>query len=454
MRRALLASAATLRVLGATAAVLSLSVSGARAEGRQTIEFWYGLTGQLGEVVQNQCKLFNDSQDKYEAVCVAQGGYDKAEQNTIAAYRSHQQPTIVQIYDAGTVNFLLSGAVYPADKFDRDYKLNIDWKSYYPAIRDFYGTSQGTMWSFPYNSSTAVLYWNKDEWKKIGKTEAPKTWDEFGDDLAALKKAGVACPFAHDFDTWPILEQFSAINNVPVATEDNGFKGLDAKLTFNHTIFVDFMKDVKRWVDDGSAKLVTLSGGTNKRDVFASGGCASHLNSIADYSAIKAVAKPDLNFGVAMLPVYKGHERHNSTIGGASLWVMAGKSPAEYEAAAAFIKYVTAPKTGEEYIVDNTGYIPVTTNGEKLVEDNGFYKDPKHAGRERAIESLTASPVGPLTHGIRLGNFTAIRTIVRSELEAAFTGKKDIQTAMDDAVTQGNEVLSRYAQTMRGKTLP
>ena len=222
-----------------------------QAEGRQKIEFWYGLTGQLGDVVQNQCKLFNDSQDKYEAVCVGQGGYDKAEQNTIAAYRSHQQPTIVQIYDAGTVNFLLSGAVYPADKFDQDYKLNIDWKSYYPAIRDFYGTSKGTMWSFPYNSSTAVLYWNKDEWKKIGKTEAPKTWDEFGEDLAALKKAGVACPFAHDFDTWPILEQFSAINDVPVATEDNGFKGLDAKLTFNHTIFVDFMKDVKRWVDDG-----------------------------------------------------------------------------------------------------------------------------------------------------------------------------------------------------------
>ena len=155
-----------------------------------------------------------------------------------------------------------------------------------------------------------------------------------------------------------------------------------------------------------------------------------------------------------MLPVYKGQERHNSTIGGASLWVMAGKSPAEYEAAAAFLKYITAPKTVEEYIVDNTGYIPVTTAGQKVVEETGFYKDPKHAGREVAIASLTASPVGPLTHGIRLGNYTSIRAIVRSELEAAFTGKKDMQAAMDDAVAQGDEVLSRYAQTMRGKTLP
>ena len=455
MRHALLASAAPVLALGLSAAVLAAGTADAAAETRQKFEFWYGLTGQLADVVQNQCKLFNSSQERYEAVCVGQGGYDKAEQNTIAAYRAHQQPTIVQIYDAGTVNFLLSGAIYQADKFDQDYHLNIDWNSYYPAIRDFYGTSQGTMWSFPYNSSTAVLYWNKDAWAKIGKTEAPKTWEDFGADLEALHKAGSDCAFAHDFDTWPILEQFSAINDVPVATEDNGFKGLDAKLVFNHTIFVDLLKQIKGWVDDGSAKIVTLQTGRSKDQAFADGSCASTLNSVADYSQIRALEKPGtIHWGVAELPVFKGHERHNSTIGGASLWVMAGKSKEEYEAAAAFIKYVTAPKTGEEYIVDNTGYIPVTTAGEKILDENGFYKDPRHAGREVAIQSLTASPVGPLTRGIRLGNFTAIRTIVRQELEAAFTGKADVQTAMDDAVAQGNEVLSRYAQTMRGKTLP
>ena len=437
--------------LGVAAA---LSSSGASAEGRQKFEFWYGLTGQLGDVIQKQCDLFNASQDKYEADCVGQGGYDKAEQNTIAAYRAKQQPTVVQIYDAGTLNFMLSGAIYPADKFNEDFKIGIDWSKYYPAIHDFYATSKGTLWSFPYNSSTSVLYWNKDDWAKIGKTTPPRTWQDLGADIEAMKKAGVPCGFAHDFDTWPVLEQFSGINDVPLATEDNGFKGLDAELVFNKTIFVDFMKLVKGWVDDGSAKIVTLQTGKNKDQAFADGSCASIVNSIADYSAILAVEKPGLNFGVAELPVYEGHARHNSAIGGASLWVMAGKSQAEYEAAAAFIKYITAPVTGEQYIVDNTGYIPVTTAGEQILDDNGFYKNPKHVGREVAIQSLTASAVGPLTHGIRLGNFTAIRTIIRSELEAAFTGQKDMQTAMDSAVAQGNDVLRRYQQTMRGKTMP
>ena len=95
--------------------------SAAAAADRTKFEFWYGLTGDLGEVIQKQCQLFNESQDKYEAVCVGQGGYDKAEQNTIAAYRAKQQPTVVQIYDAGTVNFMLSGAIYPAVKFAKDF---------------------------------------------------------------------------------------------------------------------------------------------------------------------------------------------------------------------------------------------------------------------------------------------------------------------------------------------
>lgn len=443
-----------LALLAAASLAAVLASGPASAAERIKFDFWYGLTGPLGEVVQKHCDLFNQSQDKYEAVCTGQGGYDKAEQNTIAAYRAKQQPTVVQIYDAGTVNFLLSGAVVPAPEFAAEHGLAIDWKAYFPAIADYYATSKGEMWSFPYNSSTAVMYWNKDLLAKVGKTEAPKTWEEFGADLVALKAAGVACPFATDFDTWPILEQFSAIHDLPVATRDNGYGGLDAELVFNKTKFADLVKDISAWVKDGEAVIMTQQTGKTKTQGFADGSCAFMLNSIADHSTIGKTAVEGLNWAPAMLPVYEGFQRHNSVIGGASLWVMKGKSAAEYEAAAAFLKYVTAPETGERYIAENTGYIPVTTNGFELLTKEGFYAEPSHAGREIAIASLTASEVGPLTHGIRLGNFTAIRTAIRSELEAAFTGKKDPQVALDDAVAAGNDILRRYEQTFRGVALP
>lgn len=442
-----------LTLLASAVAALALA-SGAEAQERTKFEFWYGLTGKLGDVVQKHCQLFNESQDKYEAVCVGQGGYDKAEQNTIAAYRAKQHPTVVQIYDAGTVNFLLSGAIYPAVKFDKDYGLNIDWKAYFPGIANYYATSAGEMWSFPYNSSSAVFYWNKDTWAKIGKTEAPKTWAELGEDIKAMKAAGVDCGFAFDFDTWPNMEQFSAVNNLPIATLDNGYGGLGAELTVNKTAFVDHMKDYKAWLDAGYARIQNSQVGKTLVQSFSDGTCASTISSIADHATIKSTQVEGLNWGVAMLPVIDASKRTNSMVGGASLWIMEGKSKEEYEAAAAFLKYVTAPDTGEKYIAENTGYIPVTTKGFELLKASGFYDDPRYAGREVAIQSLTASPVGPLTRGIRLGNFTSIRAEMRAELEAAFTGQKDMQTAIDAAVDRGNQILRRYEQTYKGAALP
>jgi sn-glycerol 3-phosphate transport system substrate-binding protein len=442
----------TRTLLLATAATV-LTASMASAEPVK-FEYWYGLTGDLGEVMAEHCRRFNESQDKYEAVCTGQGGYDKAEQNTIAAYRANQHPTVVQIYDAGTVNFMLSGAIYPATEFARDHGIDIDWSAYFPGIANYYATSTGEMWSFPYNSSTAVLYWNKAAWEKIGKTEAPATWAEFGEDLKALKAAGVDCGFAFDFDTWMNLEQFSATNDLPIATLDNGYGGLGAELVFNKTAFVDHMRSYKDWLDAGYAKIQTTQVGKNLVQAFADGSCASTITSIANHGTVKNTQVADLAWDVAMLPVLDAGKRRNSLVGGASLWVMQGKSPAEYEAAAAFLRYVTDATTGETFMVENTGYIPVTTKGFEMLQAAGFYKDPKFAGREIAIASLTASEVGPLSRGIRLGNFTSIRSEIRSELEAAFTGQKDMQAALDEAVERGNQILRRYEQTYRGAALP
>lgn len=441
-------------LLALAASVMAIASGAAQAQERIKFNYWYGLTGDLGEVMEKHCALFNQSQDKYEAVCSGQGGYDKAEQNTIAAYRAKQHPTIVQIYDAGTVNFMLSGAIYPANKFAEDYKLDIDWSAYIPGIANYYATSKGEMWSFPYNSSTAVFYWNKDAWAKIGKSEAPKTWAALGEDLKAMKAAGVECGFAFDFDTWMNLEQLSAINGLPLATNDNGYGGLDAEVVFNKTAFVDHMKLFKDWLDAGYARIQTAQVGKTLVQSFADGSCASTTTSIANHGTIKKTQVDGMNWDVSMLPTLEEGKRTNSIVGGASLWVMEGKSKEEYEAAAAFLKYVTAADTGEKFIAENTGYIPVTMKGFELLKSEGFYADPRYAGREVAIESLTASDVTPLSRGIRLGNFTSIRAEVRSELEAAFTGQKDIQTALDDAADRSNQILRRYEQTYRGTDLP
>lgn len=435
------------------AATLAMSGTASAAE-RVKFDFWYGLTGALGETVANQCKLFNESQDKYEAVCTGQGGYDKAEQNTIAAYRAKQQPAIVQIYDAGTVNFMLSGAVYPANKFAKDYNIDINWSDYFPAIANFFGTSKGELWSLPYNNSTALMYYNKDALAKIGKTEPPATIEDLNDDLKAMKDAGIGCGMALNFDPWVNLEQPSYIHGWAIATKNDGYDGLDAELVFNKTKIVDLVKLEKSWLDNGYAKIMTQQTGKTIVDAFADGTCQFMYTSVADHSNVLKTQKESVHWGVAPLPVYKGTKRLNSAVGGASLWIMEGKSKATYEAVAAFVKYLTNPETGVNYIAHNTGYIPVTKTAFKLLTEQGFYKNPAYAGREVAIASLEASPVTPLSRGVRLGNYTAIRSAFSSELQSIFNGQKDAQAGMDDAVKAGNEILRRYEQTFKGKQLP
>ena len=51
--------------------------------------------------------------------------------------------------------------------------------------------------------------------------------------------------------------------------------------------------------------------------------------------------------------------------------------------------------------------------------------------------------------GIRLGNFDQIRGIIDEELEAVWAGDKDAQTALDSAVTRGNELLRRFEAASR-----
>jgi sn-glycerol 3-phosphate transport system substrate-binding protein len=447
----ILFGAAALAVL-ATPATFDSALAG----GKTKFDFWYGMSGDLSQRVQDVCKRFNDSQQDYEIVCTSQGNYAAAVQNTIAAYRAGQQPTVVQVFDVGTLDLMLSDAYYPASKLMKDNGYNIDWNDYLPGIRGYYATSKGEMYSFPFNSSTALLYWNKDAFQKIGKTEAPATWEEAAEDMKALKAAGYDCPFAFNIsadESWQFLEQFSAVNDQPLATKDNGYGGLDAELVFNKTTFVKYMTDLKSWYDQGLAVIKSKETGEEMVPAFAAGHCQMILTSVGDHGTIGRTADPSMHWSVAELPVYAGVQRKSSLVGGASLWVLAGKKPEEYKAAAAFLNFIAQPEQALFWSTV-TGYIPVTKSGYDYMVEKGFYKDPKYAGREIAIASLTASDELSATHGTRLGGFLQIRNEVANGWQEIFANKVSVQDGIDGMVERGNAILRRFEATYKGKQLP
>lgn len=416
-------------------------------------DFWYGLSGDLSERVQQMCSDFNASQADYEIVCTSQDNYDTNLQNTIAAYRANKQPTIAQIHDAGTLDLMLSGAYLPVGQLMKENGYDIDWKNYFSGIASYFSTSKGELLSMPFNSSTAVIYYNTDALAKIGQP-VPQTWEEVETAARAMKAAGYDCPVAFDpTGVWQWFEQFSAIHNQPIATNGNGFGGLNAELVFNKGKFVDQLTWIKKMYDEGLFVNKSKAAGETPNDAFQNGKCQITSSSVADHGTFSKLAGPSVHWTNTMLPVWAGTDRKNSLVGGASLWTLKGKSPEEYKGAAAFYAFLATPKQAEWWSTV-TGYIPVTNTGFEAMKAKGFYDAAPYKGRELAIQSLTFTPPTENTRGIRLGNYVQIRKEVGDAIASVLFDNVAPQQALDTAVEHGNAILRKFEKTYQGAALP
>lgn len=305
----------------------------------------------------------------------------------------------------------------------------------------------------PFNSSTPMLYINKEHYAAAGLDAFPKTWEQFEENLKKIKASDRDCAYAYAPSTWIDLEQFSMAHGVPIATNNNGYDGLDSEYVYNTTIHVKHMENIKRWYDENLLEIRTSQGGLNARDSFAQGECSHYFGSIASHQAVTNLVDGKFDWEVTMIPVYEGTERKNTVVGGASLWVLSGKSDDEYRGAAEYLKFLATPES-EEFWSTNTGYIPVTKTGFNTLVSKGFYDNAPYKGRELALESLTYTDPGPLTRGIRLGGFIQARSEWSNEVQAALQGDKTMQEALDIAVKRSNAILNKFARTYRGKELP
>ena len=259
-----------------------------------------------------------------------------------------------------------------------------------------------------------------------------------------LKEAGSTCPLTTAWQSWIQLENLSAYHNVPFATKDNGFAGLDTELAFNGPLQVKHIQTLGDWAREG--KFIYAGrrneGGAN----FRAGECALFTESSAGYAGIKSEAEFD--FAVRPLPYWEGVEGapQNTIIGGASLWVLAGHEADEYKGVAEFLNFLSSTDIQAKWHQD-TGYLPITKAAGDKTRADGFYE--ANPGTDIAVIQMTAKEPTANSKGLRLGSFDQIRGIIDEELEAVWSGDKDAQTALDSAVERGNQLLRRFEQANR-----
>jgi sn-glycerol 3-phosphate transport system substrate-binding protein len=428
-------------VAAAVAASLTVVLAEAGAEPIE-LQWWHAMTAVNADRVNKIAADFNASQAAYKMIPVFKGSYAETMNAGVAAYRAGNAPHIIQIFEVGTATMMAAkGAVKPVYQLMAEAGEPFDANAYLPAVTGYYSTADGKVLSLPFNSSTAITYWNKDAFKKAGldPDKAPSTWP---DTLAAAQKlgaAGSACGLTAAWISWTQIEQFSAWHNIPLATKADGLEGADAELEFNNPILAKHVGNLAAAQKD---KSFDYGGRTNEPEgKFLNGECGMIQTSSAAFGNFKAGAKFD--FGMAELPYYpdvKGAPQ-NSIIGGASLWVMGGKKPEEYKGVAKFFTFLS--QTGlQQELHEVTGYLPITKAAYAATKASGFYD--KNPGREIPVLQMTAKPPTENSRGLRLGNLVQIRDIIAEDLEAAFAGKQDAHSALNDAVKRGNNLLRQF----------
>jgi len=432
-------------MMAALAAIGLAAAPSVQAQQRVEIQWWHAMGGVLGERVEELAQKFNASQTKYNVVAVNKGNYDEVINGVIAAYRAKRQPHMVQIYERGFMTMLLSDAIVPVHQLMADNNYKVDWDDFIKPVAGFY-THKGKLMTMPFNSSTPILWYNKDHFEKAGFGKPAATWQEFEKQLYEIKAKGIAecgSALAGDYH-WSLIENYSAINDQPYATKGNGFDGLDTELVFNKTSVVPQVARIKKWLDDGVMQMAGQ--GFSPEQLYTSGKCATFIASTAAHGSVERNAK--INWSATFLPHEQGVTPRNSTIGGATVWVMKGHKPEEYAGVAAFMNFLASTDL-QVWWHQVTGYVPLTNAAYKAAKATGYYD--KGPTREIAVLQLTRGTPTANSVGFRFGNFTQIMFAQRAEFEALVAGKKSAQQAMDDAVRRGNEILRQYEKLNAGK---
>lgn len=426
------------KLLGA-AAVSAMLVSAQGALAATEIQWWHAMGGRLGEKVNEIAALFNAAQTDYEIKPVYKGNYTETMTAAIAAFRAKEQPHIVQVFEVGTATMMAAkGAIYPVYQMMADAKLDWDPDAYLPAVKSYYTDTEGNLLSLPFNSSTPVLWYNKDMLDKAG-LEVPKTWDEMFAAVEPLKAAGAECAFSFGWQSWVMIENYSAWHNLQIGTQENGFAGLNTEFTFNN----DHVANILQRIADGQATGAFKYGGRRGESLpmFLEQKCAMWMNSSAYYGGISKNAK--FNYGQAMLPVDTTvtEQAQNSIIGGATLWVLQGHEKPEYKGVAQFFNFMSSPYVQADWH-QNTGYVPITTAAGELSKEQGFYET--NPGTDTAIQQLSLNQPTPNSKGLRFGNFVQTRDIINEEMEALWAGNKTAKEALDAAAARGNALLRKF----------
>lgn len=401
------------------------------------ISFWHSMGGVNGQAIDTLVEKFNEENEYGIRVNAQyQGAYDDSLNKLKSAQIGNMGADLVQVYEIGTRFMMESGWIIPMQKMvDADH---YDLSAIETNLAAYY-TVDDCLYSMPFNSSTPIMYYNKDMFAKAGITEIPDSLEaigEIGDKL--LQDGGAGEVMSFSIYGW-FFEQFIGKQGLEYANNGNGRTEKATAVAFEENgAAKNILTAWKNLKDKGYAPIVGKGGDAGLAD-FSAGKSAITLGSTASLKQILQDVNGKFEVGTAYFPKIKSSDEGGVSIGGASLWALNNNDEKKTRATWEFVKYLVSAEA-QAYWNAQTGYFPVTTEA----HDEAVFKEniAEFPQFETAIEQLHDS--SPKYAGALLSVFPEARATVESEIESMLNGNQDEDSAVKNMAEKINKSIEEY----------
>lgn len=420
-------------ILGAVSPVLAADAE----QNGTTIEFWHSMGGVNGEALEYLVNTFNE-ENEYGITVNAQyqGEYDDTINKLKSAQIGNMGADLVQIYDIGTRFMIDSGWVVPMQELID--AAGYDISGIEPNIAAYY-TVDNQLYSMPFNSSTPLLYYNKDMFAAAGIEEVPASLEGIGEIAEKLTtEGGAGEAISLSIYGW-FFEQLLCKQGLAYADNENGRKAAATRVAFDTNGGAEKILTVwQKLTESGAAPNVGRGGDAGLAD-FSAGKAAITLGSTASLKQILEDVNGKFEVGTAYFPSVTEQDQGGVSIGGASLWALNNEDEARKAATWKFVEFLVSPKS-QAYWNAHTGYFPVTVaaHDEQVFQDN-IAAYPQF---ETAIDQLHDS--APQYAGALLSIFPEARQIVETEIENMVNGKSTPEEAVANMAESINRSIGDY----------
>ncbi|MBN6206566.1 ABC transporter substrate-binding protein [Ralstonia pickettii] len=395
------------------------------------ISFWHAMSGDNGKALEDIVDKFNEQSDSVEVEAIYQGSYDDSLNKLRAVGGSSEAPAIVQVFEIGTKYMSESGFITPMQEFiDKD---DFDVSQLEANILSYY-TLDDQLYSMPFNTSNAVMFYNKDKFEEAGldPENPPATFSEMED---AAEKLATDGNYGFTMATigW-FVEQLLANQGAVYLDNDNGRGGEATEALVNSEEGLNIFN----WLNDMNQAGTFTNYGSNwddPRGPFFAGQVGMYFDSTANTAEV--IKNSPFEVGTAFLPVADGKDRQGLVIGGASLWITNQVDEEQQDAAWEFVKFTTEPDVQAEWAAA-TGYFPITPAAyDEDVLVSVYDENPQF---KVAVDQLETTTPSPATQGALTTVLPEARKIIETALGEMYEGK-DPKEALDDAAEKITDAL-------------